>query len=109
MKIWLKAGCMVFLKSYRNSFHMPHLLFLVVATSGAGYVLESSNTVDLAGLHYTCAGTMMVAASASTLNQCIRLRCINDGKSNKLLEFKLNIEGENIAARLAITLDNIAD
>lgn len=42
---------------------------LVVATSGAGYVLGSGGAVDFAGLCCTCAGTMMVAASASTLNQ----------------------------------------
>jgi protoheme IX farnesyltransferase len=42
---------------------------LVVATSGAGYVLGSGNMVDIAGLCCTCAGTMMVAASANTLNQ----------------------------------------
>ncbi|ONL94108.1 Protoheme IX farnesyltransferase mitochondrial [Zea mays] len=42
---------------------------LVVATSGAGYVLGSGNIVDIAGLCCTCAGTMMVAASANTLNQ----------------------------------------
>lgn len=45
---------------------------LVVATSGAGYVLGSGSAVDLAGLCYTCAGTMMVAASANTLNQVFR-------------------------------------
>ena len=42
---------------------------LVVATSGTGYVLGSGNAVDLAGLCCTCAGTMMVAASANSLNQ----------------------------------------
>jgi hypothetical protein len=42
---------------------------LVVATSGAGYVLGSGSIVDIAGLCYTCTGTMMVAASANTLNQ----------------------------------------
>ncbi|GJN12926.1 hypothetical protein PR202_ga31253 [Eleusine coracana subsp. coracana] len=42
---------------------------LVVATSGAGYVLGSGNIVDIAGLCFTCTGTMMVAASANTLNQ----------------------------------------
>lgn len=42
---------------------------LVVATSGAGYVLGSGSAVDLAGLCCTCAGTMMVAASANSLNQ----------------------------------------
>ncbi|CAD6212740.1 unnamed protein product [Miscanthus lutarioriparius] len=45
------------------------LYALVVATSGAGYVLGSGNIVDIAGLCSTCAGTMMVAASANTLNQ----------------------------------------
>ena len=42
---------------------------LVVATSGTGYVLGSGNSVDFAGLCFTCAGTMMVAASANSLNQ----------------------------------------
>lgn len=42
---------------------------LVVATSGAGYVLGSGNAVDIAGLCCTCAGTMMVAAAANSLNQ----------------------------------------
>lgn len=42
---------------------------LVVATSGAGFVLGSSSSIDLAGLCCTCAGTMMVAASANSLNQ----------------------------------------
>ncbi|KAK8518518.1 hypothetical protein V6N12_017664 [Hibiscus sabdariffa] len=45
------------------------LSMLVVATSGTGYVLGSGNAVDLAGLCCTCAGTMMVAASANSLNQ----------------------------------------
>ena len=42
---------------------------LVVATSGTGYVLGSGQIIDLAGLCWTCAGTMMVAASANSLNQ----------------------------------------
>lgn len=42
---------------------------LVVATSGAGYVLGSGSAIDYAGLCCTCAGTMMVAASANSLNQ----------------------------------------
>lgn len=42
---------------------------LVVATSGTGFVLGSGSAVDFAGLCWTCAGTMMVAASASSLNQ----------------------------------------
>ena len=62
---------------FRPSFYLmiaPNFVFsaLVVATSGAGYVLGSGNIVDIAGLCSTCAGTMMVAASANTLNQvCI--------------------------------------
>ncbi|XP_071739662.1 protoheme IX farnesyltransferase, mitochondrial-like [Rutidosis leptorrhynchoides] len=42
-----------------GSFLKPNL---VVATSGAGYVLGSGSAIDLAGLCYTCVGTMMVAA-----------------------------------------------
>lgn len=42
---------------------------LVVATSGTGYILGSSSSVDYLGLCCTCAGTMMVAASANSLNQ----------------------------------------
>jgi len=42
---------------------------LVVATSGTGFVLGSGSAIDFAGLCWTCAGTMMVAASASSLNQ----------------------------------------
>lgn len=54
---------------------MPYLLFdilssmLVVATSGTGFVLGSGNVIDFGGLFWTCAGTMMVAASANSLNQ----------------------------------------
>lgn len=42
---------------------------LVVATSGAGYVLGSGSAIDYFGLSYTCAGTMMIAAAANSLNQ----------------------------------------
>ena len=42
---------------------------LVVATSGTGYVLGSGQFIDLAGLSWTCMGTMMVAAAANALNQ----------------------------------------
>lgn len=42
---------------------------LVVATSGTGFALGSGSTIDLAGLCWTCTGTMMVAASANSLNQ----------------------------------------
>ena len=54
---------------------MLYLLFdilssmLVVATSGTGFVLGSGNVIDFGGLFWTCAGTMMVAASANSLNQ----------------------------------------
>lgn len=42
---------------------------LVVATSGTGFVLGSGSAVDLSALSCTCLGTMMVAASANSLNQ----------------------------------------
>lgn len=43
---------------------------LVVATSGTGYILGTGNAaIDFAGLCYTCGGTMMIAASANSLNQ----------------------------------------
>ncbi|KAL8227925.1 hypothetical protein R6Q57_015509, partial [Mikania cordata] len=57
------------------------LSMLVVATSGAGYVLGSGCTVDLAGLCYTCVGTMMVAASANTFNQVFEVK--NDAMMNR--------------------------
>ncbi|KDP41119.1 hypothetical protein JCGZ_03610 [Jatropha curcas] len=57
------------------------LSMLVVATSGTGYVLGSSNAVDLAGLCWTCAGTMMVAASANSLNQVFEVN--NDAKMKR--------------------------
>ncbi|KAL5206601.1 hypothetical protein ABZP36_034810 [Zizania latifolia] len=56
---------------------------LVVATSGAGYVLGSGNMVDVAGLCCTCAGTMMVAASANTLNQVFEIK--NDAKMKRTM------------------------
>ncbi|KAJ1284377.1 hypothetical protein BS78_03G199200 [Paspalum vaginatum] len=56
---------------------------LVVATSGSGYVLGSGNIVDIAGLCCTCAGTMMVAASANTLNQVIEIK--NDAKMKRTM------------------------
>lgn len=45
---------------------------LVVATSGTGYILGSGSSIDYLGLCCTCAGTMMVAASANSLNQVPR-------------------------------------
>ncbi|KAE8728059.1 Protoheme IX farnesyltransferase [Hibiscus syriacus] len=57
------------------------LSMLVVATSGTGYVLGSGNAVDLAGLCCTCAGTMMVAASANSLNQVFEIN--NDAKMKR--------------------------
>uniref|UniRef100_J3L0N2 Heme O synthase n=1 Tax=Oryza brachyantha TaxID=4533 RepID=J3L0N2_ORYBR len=56
---------------------------LVVATSGAGYVLGSGSMVDMAGLCCTCAGTMMVAASANTLNQVFEIK--NDAKMKRTM------------------------
>ncbi|KAG0497195.1 hypothetical protein HPP92_001886 [Vanilla planifolia] len=57
------------------------LSMLVVATSGAGYVLGSGHVIDFAGLCCTCAGTMMVAASANTLNQVFEVK--NDAKMKR--------------------------
>lgn len=59
--------------SYKDA-NYPHWWFfllsmLVVATSGSGFVLGSGSAIDFAGLCCTCAGTMMVAASANSLNQ----------------------------------------
>ncbi|KAK1262782.1 hypothetical protein QJS04_geneDACA008785 [Acorus gramineus] len=50
------------------------LSMLVVATSGAGYALGSGSAIDFTGLCWTCAGTMMVAASANSLNQVFEVR-----------------------------------
>lgn len=57
------------------------LSMLVVATSGAGYVLGSGHVIDFAGLCCTCAGTMMVAASANSLNQVFEVQ--NDSKMKR--------------------------
>ncbi|GAV90041.1 UbiA domain-containing protein [Cephalotus follicularis] len=62
------------------------LSMLVVATSGTGYVLGSSagNGIDIAGLCWTCAGTMMVAASANSLNQVFEIN--NDAKMKRTMQ-----------------------
>lgn len=57
------------------------LSMLVVATSGAGFVLGSSSVIDFTGLCCTCVGTMMVAASASSLNQVFEIQ--NDAKMKR--------------------------
>ncbi|KMZ60829.1 Protoheme IX farnesyltransferase [Zostera marina] len=57
------------------------LSMLVVATSGTGFVMGSGNYVDVAGLCCTCAGTMMVAASANSLNQVFERE--NDAKMKR--------------------------
>ncbi|CAL5331204.1 unnamed protein product [Camellia sinensis] len=57
------------------------LSMLVVATSGTGYVLGSGNAIDYVGLCCTCAGTMMVAASANSLNQVFEIN--NDAKMKR--------------------------
>lgn len=56
---------------------------LVVATSGTGFVLGSGSAVDLSALSLTCLGTMMVAASANSLNQV--------GSSEDCLTLQLSI------------------
>nr|QKZ93260.1 putative aromatic prenyltransferase [Cannabis sativa] len=60
------------------------LSMLVVATTGTGFVLGSGTAIDLPGLCYTCAGTMMVAASASTLNQVFEKN--NDAKMKRTMQ-----------------------
>ncbi|KMS98204.1 hypothetical protein BVRB_4g094680 [Beta vulgaris subsp. vulgaris] len=60
------------------------LSMLVVATSGTGYVLGSGQIIDLAGLCWTCAGTMMVAASANSLNQVFEIK--NDAKMKRTMQ-----------------------
>ncbi|CAL8998101.1 unnamed protein product [Prunus brigantina] len=57
------------------------LSMLVVATSGTGFVLGSGHAIDFSGLFWTCAGTMMVAASANSLNQVFEKN--NDAKMNR--------------------------
>ncbi|KAL6559282.1 Protoheme IX farnesyltransferase, mitochondrial [Orobanche gracilis] len=57
------------------------LSMLVVATSGTGYILGSGSSVDYLGLCCTCAGTMMVAASANSLNQVFEVK--NDAMMNR--------------------------
>ncbi|GER49417.1 protoheme IX farnesyltransferase [Striga asiatica] len=57
------------------------LSMLVVATSGTGYILGSGGSIDYLGLCCTCAGTMMVAASANSLNQVFEVK--NDAKMNR--------------------------
>uniref|UniRef100_A0A7N0T067 Heme O synthase n=1 Tax=Kalanchoe fedtschenkoi TaxID=63787 RepID=A0A7N0T067_KALFE len=49
------------------------LSMLVVATSGTGFVLGSGSAIDIPTLCYTCAGTMMVAASANSFNQVFEI------------------------------------
>lgn len=62
----------IFLLVLINNCSFP-LSMLVVATSGAGFVLGSGPIIDFAGLCCTCVGTMMVAASANSLNQVCHL------------------------------------
>ncbi|XP_047967020.1 protoheme IX farnesyltransferase, mitochondrial-like [Salvia hispanica] len=50
------------------------LSMLVVATSGTGYILGSGSSIDYLGLCCTCAGTMMVAAAANSLNQVFEVK-----------------------------------
>lgn len=67
MKI-LKIGNFQLLDSNSHLFDVCSML--VVATSGTGYILGTGNAaISFPGLCYTCAGTMMIAASANSLNQ----------------------------------------
>ncbi|KAH9621635.1 hypothetical protein KSS87_014781 [Heliosperma pusillum] len=60
------------------------LSMLVVATSGTGYVLGSGQVIDFAGLCWTCAGTMMVASSANSLNQVFEVK--NDALMKRTMQ-----------------------
>ncbi|XP_047157996.1 protoheme IX farnesyltransferase, mitochondrial-like [Vigna umbellata] len=57
------------------------LSMLVVATSGTGFVLGRGSAVDFSALSWTCLGTMMVAASANSLNQVFEIN--NDAKMKR--------------------------
>ncbi|XP_010508285.1 PREDICTED: protoheme IX farnesyltransferase, mitochondrial-like [Camelina sativa] len=60
------------------------LSMLVVATSGTGYILGTGNAaISFPGLCYTCAGTMMIAASANSLNQIFEIS--NDAKMKRTM------------------------
>ncbi|CAA0376857.1 Protoheme IX farnesyltransferase [Arabidopsis thaliana] len=60
------------------------LSMLVVATSGTGYILGTGNAaISFPGLCYTCAGTMMIAASANSLNQIFEIS--NDSKMKRTM------------------------
>ncbi|KAI8027734.1 hypothetical protein LOK49_LG02G00971 [Camellia lanceoleosa] len=63
------------------------LNLLVVATSGTGYILGSGNAIDYVGLCCACAGTMMVAASANSLNQFKRLKLQRNNWDSDTYEF----------------------
>ena len=49
----------------------PRITVMVALTSAAGFALASGPRVDLAGLAGTVAGTALLAAGASTLNQVV--------------------------------------
>eukprot|EP00897_Mesotaenium_endlicherianum_P008378 jgi/Mesen1/7569/ME000392S06829 len=50
------------------------LSFLVVTTASAGFVMGSGDTIDWKGLLWTSVGTMMLAASANSLNQLMEIK-----------------------------------
>uniref|UniRef100_A0A1J3G2Y5 Heme O synthase n=1 Tax=Noccaea caerulescens TaxID=107243 RepID=A0A1J3G2Y5_NOCCA len=61
------------------------LSMLVVATSGTGYILGTGNAaISFPGLCYTCAGTMLIAASANSLNQIFEIS--NDAKMKRTMQ-----------------------
>lgn len=75
------------------------LSMLVVATSGAGFVLGSGASVDWAALSWTCAGTMMVAASANSFNQIFEVS--NDAKMKRTMRRPL--PGRRLSIPSAVT------
>lgn len=45
-----------------------------MSTAAAGYVLGSDDTIQWAGLGWTCLGTLMASAAANTCNQLYEIR-----------------------------------
>eukprot|EP00249_Psilotum_nudum_P011364 c23128_g1_i1 orf=20-1630(+) len=60
------------------------LSMLVVATTGAGFVMGSGVPIYWADLSWTCLGTILVAAAANTINQILEVE--NDSKMKRTMQ-----------------------
>ncbi|KAK4488583.1 hypothetical protein RD792_004349 [Penstemon davidsonii] len=78
---WELSKARLSIESHLLNPSMVIFSMLVVATSGTGYILGSGSSIDYLGLCCTCAGTMMVAASANSLNQVFEVK--NDAMMNR--------------------------